>query len=73
MKEFKVRIKTWKEMEWEFPYDEFDDLKISPEFNFTQEMEALLPEDRIITVEDYDEWLGWNGYVITSGIIKELL
>ena len=74
MKEIKVRIKTWQEMKEEFPSYGADMLDLDSDFYFTQGTEALLPEDRIIVVQDIDKsYFDWNGWGISSGMIKEYL
>lgn len=51
-----------------------DMLDIDSDFYFTQEMEILLPEDRIIVVQDIGKsYFDWNGWGISSGMIKEYL
>jgi len=60
----KVKIKTWKQMVKEFGTNECND--IDSFICFTDEMEDLLPESRIIDVvldEEYTKECGRNVYV----------
>ena len=49
----KVKIKTWDEMVEEFGINDYGD--ITCKYGFVSTMERLLPEDRIIEIEDLPE------------------
>lgn len=67
----KVRIKTWKEMANQ--YDERDASITSNGESFVDIMEAQLPVDRIIDVED-GRWGGWRGsWHVCDWMIAEYL
>ena len=44
----KVKIKSWKQLEQEFGFNEEGEIACT--FGFTRDMEQALPEDRIIDV-----------------------
>lgn len=73
MKELRVRIKTWQEMEQEF-HSTPSGIDIDFSFYFSKEMEALLPTSRVIVGINNDKgYLDWEGFGISSGMIKEYL
>ena len=73
----KVEIKTWDDMEEEFGLDTFGE--ISCWLSFTIDMEDVMPEDRIINIEEsvYSEdefyWEGEGGWDISRDMIKRRL
>lgn len=68
MKEQKVKIKTWQEMEKEF--GSIVHGSINCDQYFTKEMEELLPKNRIIEIDLENQW---NTYTITEDMIKEYI
>ena len=73
----KVEIKTWDDMEEEFGLDTFGE--ISCWLSFTIDMEDVMPEDRILEVEESvekdseDEFYweeGEGGWEISRDMIK---
>ena len=78
-KKSKVRIKTWADMVDEFGLDlDLDNqFCIRAKYAWLQDMEAALPEDRIIEVEIADNCLEWNvgecNWCISEDMIAERL
>ena len=66
----KVKIKTWKQMEGEYGLYSFGSIKT--EYTFTPGMEEDMPEDRIIEVDEDDNWNGWyiDNDMIDSVIVE---
>jgi len=72
----KVKIKTWGEMAREFGVDRWEDIK-NPDVYFNRQMEALLPDNRIIKVLSPDKnnislWPD-TGFFIAASHIAEYL
>jgi len=73
---FKVRIKTWAEMEQEFGLNYLGEIDVK--FVFTPTMEELMPSDRIIEITQVDtdryRWTtSLRSYSISEGMIKQFI
>lgn len=68
----KVRIKSWRDMEDEFGTDISGTIECKN--LFTPEMEALIPLDRVIEVDEppHGEYFRWRGWSISEDMIAEI-
>jgi len=66
----KVKIKTWEQMEEELGLIEKG--FIDAEFGFTEEMEELMPKDRIIEIDE-DVFWAETGFYISNDMIEEVI
>ena len=64
----KVKIKTWEQMEQEFGLDDEGDIPC--EGNFLPEMERMMPEDRIICLDDERYWYN---YFIHQDMVEKVV
>ncbi len=70
----RVRIKTWEAMEEEFGLD--DDGDINNKYSFVDMMEEVIPEDRIIEVEEDEDIYLWDcdsQWYISKDMVEEFL
>lgn len=68
----KVRIKTWEEMEKKFGLDKYGDILVTGDYYFTKDMENIIPNDRIIEIDENNGWLS-ELYGISKPMIIEYL
>ena len=64
----KVKIKTWKRLKEEFGLDAEGDIDCKD--SFLPEMEEMMPDDRIICLDDERYW---HDYRIYQDMIEEII
>jgi len=66
--EMKVKIKTWEQMEQEFGLD--DEGNIACKGSFISGVEKIIPDDRIICLDDERYW---HNYFFHQDMIEEII
>lgn len=68
----KVRIKTWEEMEKEFDINTWGHIKCK--CHFLPDMEDIIPEDRVIEIDEKSNWVGQEvNWSISEDMISEYI